>query len=81
MAEMAEQAAKAVRAQLVGVDLITPDGTAPLAEVGGVVNEVNTTPALHHHYDPSERTHPAVAVCLLRSLLRSRGRGHVSEAA
>lgn len=36
--------------KLVGVDLITPDITRPLAEVGGVINEINTNPGLHHHY-------------------------------
>lgn len=36
--------------KLVGVDLITPDITRPLSEVGGVINEINTNPGLHHHY-------------------------------
>lgn len=34
---------------LAGVDLLTEDVSRPLAETGGVVNEVNTTPGLHHH--------------------------------
>lgn len=35
---------------LAGVDIITPDINQPLVDVGGVLNEVNTTPGLHHHY-------------------------------
>ncbi len=35
--------------KLVGVDLITPDITVPLEDCGGVINELNTTPGLHHH--------------------------------
>ncbi len=35
--------------KLVGVDLITPDITMPLVQCGGVINELNTTPGLHHH--------------------------------
>jgi len=35
--------------ELGGLDLLTPDIGAPLNDVGGVINEVNTTPGLHHH--------------------------------
>jgi D-alanine-D-alanine ligase-like ATP-grasp enzyme len=35
---------------LVGVDVITTDPGRPLADVGGVVLEVNTTPGLSYHY-------------------------------
>jgi cyanophycin synthetase len=35
---------------LVGLDVITEDLAAPLAESGGVVNEINAQPGLHHHY-------------------------------
>ena len=40
--------------KLSGVDVLTPDITKPLAEVGGVLGEVNTNPGLHHHYLISE---------------------------
>jgi cyanophycin synthetase len=56
---------------LAGVDVITPDPARPLEEVGGVINEVNGTPGLHHHYlvaDPARATH--VAVPILERLLR-----------
>ncbi len=35
--------------KLAGVDLITPDISVPLEECGGVINEINTQPGLHHH--------------------------------
>jgi cyanophycin synthetase len=50
--ETAERAAQVLGSDLVGVDVITTDPSRPLSEAGGCVNEVNTTPALHHHYDP-----------------------------
>ncbi|MCG8382939.1 MAG: cyanophycin synthetase [Gammaproteobacteria bacterium] len=36
--------------ELAGVDLITPDISVPLSESKGVINEINSTPGLHHHY-------------------------------
>jgi cyanophycin synthetase len=35
--------------ELGGIDVLTPDLSLPLADCGGVINEVNTTPGLHHH--------------------------------
>lgn len=48
--EAGSQIARLFRLKLVGVDLITPDITRPLKELGGVINEINTNPGLHHHY-------------------------------
>lgn len=62
----ARTAAAAVGLRLAGVDVISSDPTRP----GGVVNEVNGTPGLHHHYlvaDPQRAT--AVAVPILERLL------------
>lgn len=42
--------AKLLNLRLVGIDLITTDISRPLYETGGVVNEINTNPGLHHHY-------------------------------
>jgi len=45
-----------------------------LRQSGGVINEVNTTPGLHYHYQV--RNHEAmvpVAAVILRSLLASHG--------
>lgn len=68
----ARAAAQAVGLALAGVDVITPDPALPLREVGGVINEVNGTPGLHHHYlvaDPERATR--VAVPILERLLRN----------
>ena len=44
------QIARLLQIELAGIDLICRDITRPLDPSNGVVNEVNTTPALHHHY-------------------------------
>ncbi len=61
-------AAEAVGVRLAGVDVITPDPSVPLAESGGVILEVNTTPSYHHHYYKRDGSYP-VAVHLLPFLL------------
>jgi cyanophycin synthetase len=61
-------AAAAVGVRLAGVDVITPDPSVPLAESGGVILEVNTTPSYHHHYHKRDGSYP-VAVHLLPFLL------------
>jgi len=38
-----------IQINLAGLDIITTDITVPLEESGGVINEINTTPGLHHH--------------------------------
>jgi cyanophycin synthetase len=48
--EQGAEAARLVGGRLVGVDVITTDPRVPLAEAGGVVLEVNTTPGLAYHY-------------------------------
>jgi D-aspartate ligase len=55
----------AVGLRLAGVDVITEDPARPLRETGGVINEVNGTPGLHHHYlvaDPARATRVAIPV-------------------
>jgi cyanophycin synthetase len=65
--------ARLLRIRLAGHDVITPDISRPLAETGGVFNEVNTTPGLQHHYlvDDPERAFP-VMERLLEVLLGER---------
>ena len=66
----AAAAAACVGLRLAGVDLVTPSLEGSLAEIGGVVLEVNCTPGLHHHYlvaEPDRATR--VAVPILRRLL------------
>ncbi len=48
---VAAQAAELLFSRFAGVDVITLDPTLPLINTGGVINEVNTTPGLHHHYN------------------------------
>ena len=64
-------AAEAVGVRLAGIDVITPDPTVPLAESGGAILEVNTTPSYHHHYYKRDGSYP-VAVHLLPHLLANR---------
>jgi cyanophycin synthetase len=62
------RAAAAVGSRLAGVDVITTDPTVPLAESGGVICEVNTTPGLYYHYHKAGGP-TAVAVPILEWLL------------
>ncbi len=66
------QAAAAVGARLAGVDVLTPDPAVPLAEAGGVILEVNTTPGFHHHYGKPDGSFP-VAVRVLQRLFHECG--------
>jgi len=54
--------ARLLRIRLAGHDVITTDISRPLAETGGVFNEVNTTPGLQHHYliDRPEHAFPVM---------------------
>jgi cyanophycin synthetase len=47
--DLGRQVVTGLGLRLAGVDVLTPDVTAPLAVTGGVINEINTTPGLHHH--------------------------------
>jgi cyanophycin synthetase len=44
------RAAQCIGARLAGVDILTTDPSRPLAECGGVILEVNTTPGFYYHY-------------------------------
>jgi D-alanine-D-alanine ligase-like ATP-grasp enzyme len=60
------RAADAVGARLAGVDVITPDPSLPLSEVGGVVIEVNTTPGYYYHYLKRDGRVPVATMILER---------------
>jgi cyanophycin synthetase len=68
---MGQNIAKLLNWKLLGVDLITPDISKPLDKVHGVVNEINTTPGLHHHYliKNKENTVP-IAESILEYILK-----------
>jgi cyanophycin synthetase len=53
--EDARTAVRTLGLGLGGVDLITADPSRPLRKTGGVINEVNGTPALHRHYHVADR--------------------------
>ena len=73
IAAEAAAAAGVVGARLAGVDVVTPDRTAPLGEAGGAILEVNTTPGLNPHYLVADRAGAArVAVPILSALLGAR---------
>jgi cyanophycin synthetase len=51
LAEEGARAARAMGSHLAGVDVITPDPSVALGACGGVINEVNGEPGIHHHYN------------------------------
>jgi len=68
----AECAARLVGSDFLGVDVITTDPAVPLHQSGGVFNEVNTTPALHHHYDLPRARYPEAALHVVRAILKRK---------
>ena len=52
--------------------MITTDPAVPLHRCGGVINEVNTTLALHHHYDSPVARYPRVALDVVQAVLRRK---------
>jgi len=48
--DLGKRVVTAMGCELAGIDIICSDITKPLQDTGGVINEVNTTPGLHHHY-------------------------------
>ena len=69
MSRASELVAGLLNSRFAGIDVITLDPNLPLQVTGGVVNEINTNPGLHHHYLPyREGEDPAVSV--LKQLLQ-----------
>ena len=64
------EAAAAVGARLAGVDVITPDPSAPLGPTGGVVIEVNAAPGHYYHYYKRDGRVP-VATLILERLVQA----------
>lgn len=48
--ELAARVSSLLQLSLLGLDVITTDLSVGLEESGGVVNEINAQPGLHHHY-------------------------------
>lgn len=51
---LAQRVAKIIGLDITGIDVVTPDITQPLREVGGVIVEVNAAPGFRMHFSPSE---------------------------
>jgi len=51
---LARQAAKVVGLDIAGIDMITPDISRPIREVGGAIVEVNAAPDFRIHVAPSQ---------------------------
>lgn len=65
--------------QLLGLDLIASEIDVPLKESGGIINEINTTPGLHHHYLISnEAERLPVGETILEFILSSSKRRQVA---
>ena len=64
-----EAAAQVLGSDFVGVDFIAKNARQSLEESGGVINEVNTTPALHHHHVVDTDPIPPVAIQTLELAL------------
>ena len=70
--EEGAKAARAVHSEFLGVDIITRDMTVGLAEGGGIIGEVNTTPGMHHHINLKNSEHtPSAVQHVLRYLLEN----------
>ncbi|MFA6146778.1 MAG: hypothetical protein WC899_01030 [bacterium] len=67
---VAIRAAEAIHSRFAGVDIITADPAVPLGDTGGAINEVNTTPGMHNHYDLDKRNGADPAAVVLRCLLK-----------
>src|SRR5690606_30648214 len=52
--ELARRAAMVIGLDVAGIDIITPDISQPLREVGGGIVEVNAGPGFRMHLQPSE---------------------------
>jgi cyanophycin synthetase len=50
---MAERVVKSIGLDIAGIDIVTPDISQPIREVGGVVVEVNAAPGFRMHVAPS----------------------------
>ena len=67
--EDAIRAAKILGSNFVGVDFITTSPTDSLEKAGGFINELNTTPGLHHHYNSKTESFPQAALQAISTLL------------
>lgn len=65
---IAERVVKLIGLDIAGIDVVTPDITKPLREVGGVIVEVNAAPGFRMHVAPSRGLPRNVAAPVLDML-------------
>ncbi len=65
---LVQRVAKIIGLDIAGIDIVTPDISRPLREVGGAVIEVNAAPGFRMHVCPSQGTSRNVAKPLLEML-------------
>ncbi len=65
---LARRAARVVGLDIAGIDMVTPDISRPIREVGGAVVEVNAAPDFRIHVAPSEGTPRDVATPVVEML-------------
>lgn len=71
---------KVLDIKLLGVDIITPSLEVAIQDSGGAINEINTTPGLHHHYLVAENEQRCPAGQLaLEYYFRSLGSSAVKQ--
>ena len=65
---LAQRVAKIIGLDIAGIDIVTPDISRPLREVGGVVVEVNAAPGFRMHTHPSQGKSRDVAGAVINLL-------------
>ena len=67
------EATKTLGLELAGIDVLTTDISLPLEETGGVINEINSNPGLHHHYLISEAREINIAENIIQHCMKIKG--------
>jgi D-alanine-D-alanine ligase-like ATP-grasp enzyme len=63
--EYGRKASRVIQVSFAGVDMMLQDHRVPLAQSGCVINEINTTPGLHHQClvaNPESQTHVGIRI-------------------
>lgn len=69
---LAQRVAKVIGLDIAGIDIVSPDITKPLRQVGGVVIEVNAAPGFRMHASPSKGLPRNVGAAVLDMLFPQR---------
>ncbi len=81
VAARAVEAARAVGLDIAGIDVVTPDISRPLEEVGGGIVEVNAGPGLRMHQEPSAGQPRPVGDAIVNMLFPEGQTGRIPIAA